>query len=533
MNSKYAIIILILSGCSVNVLQRAKTPCIDELKEEGVHSFRCKSICPTTTLSTNASIITGAYPNIHGIIGDNFYDRKSKQIIDLNTEAVDKYLLSKTLFEEVNGLKACIATSITLGANIIIPKPEVQAKELFNQDIYILKKSMKILEQYKPLIIVINLLGIENIGKFHGPLSREVINHIENIDELICSLKKLVEKIYNDYLFIILANHGMSPIRKNVDLREILEGLNVIICTSHRIAHIYTINNEITEVINRLRSDNRFELIIYGKDLAKYHLNNPRSGDVIVIAKEGYELSSKKLKGSYGGISPNEIFVPLIINKPEYIDVIKHSDLTIIPKIVFRYLREIRAIDIAKEKLRHTDPAHGWDHTFRVLHLATKLAIKYGADIEAVRISSIFHDVGRDKESKNHQVKSAELAEKYLEEMKSSKNLINKVKNIILKHHEDPNKLVSLEEKILWDSDKLDAIRLIGLVRCFIEAGFYRRSLNDAIDHTLRDVYKFGNKMHFKETKEMAKLRISHELEFIDKLRKELTSILSLKNNAN
>lgn len=51
---------------------------MNEIKDEGIHNFRCRSTYSTTTLLTNASIITSVYPSIHGIIGDNFYDRELK-----------------------------------------------------------------------------------------------------------------------------------------------------------------------------------------------------------------------------------------------------------------------------------------------------------------------------------------------------------------------------------------------------------------------------------------------------------------------
>jgi len=37
-----------------------------------------------------------------------------------------------------------------------------------------------------------------------------------------------------DYLLILLADHGMVPMRENVDLAELLEGLEAVICPSHR-----------------------------------------------------------------------------------------------------------------------------------------------------------------------------------------------------------------------------------------------------------------------------------------------------------
>lgn len=77
--------------------------------------------------------------------------------------------------------------------------------------------------------------------------------------------------------------------------------------------HIYTSNENIREIIYRLSEDRRFDIVLYGEELAKRHLKNPRSGDIVVVASKGYELGSKKLKGSHVEIDSAEFFIPLIV----------------------------------------------------------------------------------------------------------------------------------------------------------------------------------------------------------------------------
>lgn len=148
-----------------------------------------------------------------------------------------------------------------------------------------------------------------------------------------------------------------------------------------------------------------------------------------------------------------------------------------------------------------------------------KLALKYNADVEAVRLTCIFHDSERRDKPENHELRSAVLAEKYLKERGYSLSFIVKVKEIILKHHEKHDKLKTLEEKILWDADKIDALGIVGLARCFLEAGFHCGTMNDAINHAVRDLEEFKDKMHFTETSILAKIRVANMAMFINKLR--------------
>ena len=249
---------------------------------------------------------------------------------------------------------------------------------------------------------------------------------------------------------------------------------------------------------------------------------NPRSGDVFVVARAGYELSSERLEGSHGGLEPDEVRVPLIVNKPEYADLLKGADLTIVERIVARYLREARAMGVVKERLERADPAHGWEHTARVLSLATRLALECGADVEAVRLACLFHDAGRGLDPRGHEERGAQLAEEFLRREGCPRELVEKVKRAVLKHHARPNELDTVEEKVVWDADKLDALGLVGLARCLLEAGFRREGIEEALEHYARDLRELGNAMHLGESRRVAEERTSRALQFIRCLEEEL-----------
>jgi uncharacterized protein len=521
-------IILILDGCSVKALKRARTPCLKELFKRGSYNFKCRSIFPTLTYSAHASIMTGARPDAHGIVGNTFYDRSSGAILDFDREDVNRYLLSETIFERVEGFKVSVGEPVTKGADIAITKEEVQARDVEDQDRYAIEAGIKLLRKYEPTLAVINLPGIDRIGELYGPLSSELLRHLEEVDALTLELKSVLDEIYEDYLLVALADHGMTSVRENLDLSEILRGLNVTICISHRMAHVYVEGGGLKGVTERLKMQGKFKLLRPDE----CRLESLRSGDLLIVAKEGYELGDEPLKGSHGGLSRDEMYVPLIVNKPEYEDLLRDADITVVKEIVLRYLREALAIDFVKEKLKLTDPAHGWEHTARVLETASRLAVKYRADVEAVRLSCLFHDTERGRCPEGHELRSASTAAMFLSERACSKELVDKVRRIVLKHHSDPKKLETVEEKILWDADKLDSLGIVGLSRCLLEAGFYRQSVRSAIEHFLRDLKEFGDQMHFKETKRIAKARTINALRFLEKLKAELESDRRIKSRS-
>lgn len=141
-------------------------------------------------------------------------------------------------------------------------------------------------------------------------------------------------------------------------------------------------------------------------------------------------------------------------------------------------------LDQAAHWYPHDDPVHGFEHVSRVYYLARYLAVQEGADIAVVSAAALLHDVqnpvlASESESSlrhNHQQAAADFAELILKNEGWPLDKIAAVQQAIRAHrfrddHEQPE---TLEAKILFDADKLDAIGAIGVARAMayaIQAG--------------------------------------------------------------
>lgn len=125
------------------------------------------------------------------------------------------------------------------------------------------------------------------------------------------------------------------------------------------------------------------------------------------------------------------------------------------------------------------DPVHGLDHVQRVYALAERLAQAENADIEIVRAAALLHDarppslpgepgaIPSPDERSDHQLSSAEFARQVLLSLDWSETSIAAVLHCIRAHRFRKNlePPATLEAKILFDADKLDAMGAIGVAR--------------------------------------------------------------------
>lgn len=133
--------------------------------------------------------------------------------------------------------------------------------------------------------------------------------------------------------------------------------------------------------------------------------------------------------------------------------------------------------DIMIERLSANKGSHDFDHTERVHDLAVHLAKAEGADLEIVELAAWLHDIARKEEDDsngaiNHALKGAEIAREILLELGVAENKIDRICECVARHRfRDNNEPETLEEKIIFDADKLDSIGAVGLGRAFLFAG--------------------------------------------------------------
>ncbi|MGD9054549.1 MAG: HD domain-containing protein [Desulfobacterales bacterium] len=121
--------------------------------------------------------------------------------------------------------------------------------------------------------------------------------------------------------------------------------------------------------------------------------------------------------------------------------------------------------------------SHGWDHTLRVFRLCEKMGPAENADMAVLSAAAYLHDIGRTMQDVSngaicHAEKGAQMAEPLVNSLPLSKERQHNILHCIRSHRfRNPNKPATIEAKVLFDADKLDAIGAVGVARAFLFAG--------------------------------------------------------------
>ena len=115
-----------------------------------------------------------------------------------------------------------------------------------------------------------------------------------------------------------------------------------------------------------------------------------------------------------------------------------------------------------------TDLAHGWEHVYRVYHLALRIAEQEHADCLIVGMAALLHDLGRTTRdpSRSHAERSAILATELLARYHLPSSTERAILHAILAHsYRRGITPATLEARVLYDADRLDSLGASGLMR--------------------------------------------------------------------
>ncbi|MDE7223323.1 MAG: HD domain-containing protein [Acetatifactor sp.] len=194
------------------------------------------------------------------------------------------------------------------------------------------------------------------------------------------------------------------------------------------------------------------------------------------------------------------------------------------------------------------DSAHDKEHVYRVLYSALEIAREeQNVDYDILICACLLHDIGRKEQFENpslcHAQVGSEKAYRFLTRQGFKESFAARVRHCILTHrYRNDNVPETIEARILFDADKLDATGVMGIARTLFYKGQISEPLysvddqgrvsdgtNDTSPSFLQEYkYKLENiYSHFytKKGEEMAQARRWAAVDFYESLLQEVRPI--------
>ncbi|XP_053448043.1 ectonucleotide pyrophosphatase/phosphodiesterase family member 3 isoform X3 [Nycticebus coucang] len=195
-------------------------PNINKLKTCGIHSEYMRAMYPTKTFPNHYTIVTGLYPESHGIIDNNMYDVNLNKNFSLSSPELRNpawwHGQPMWLTAIYQGLKA--ATFFWPGSEVPINGTLPSKYVPYNKSVSYEKRISTILEWLdlpeaeRPSFYTMYFEEPDSSGHDSGPVSAKVIKALQLVDDAFGMLMEGLKQrnLHNCVNIILLADHGME-----------------------------------------------------------------------------------------------------------------------------------------------------------------------------------------------------------------------------------------------------------------------------------------------------------------------------------
>ena len=337
------IIVIDIVGLERKHISENLTPNIFNISQTG-ETRNIETVFPAVTCTVQSSLLSGSYPEIHGIISNGLYNRQDYAVSfwEQSSKLVQAYRIWDTNKMRGTGSKTAVLfwqNTMYSNADIVLtPRPLhmddriimwcyskppgfyeklIQKIGKFDLSWYwgplVSKKSSEwielatefVLENEMPKFLFTYIPHLDYAFQRNGTSYNNIKDDLKFVDDLVGRLVKKVTNIgiIEDTQFIIFSEYGFTDVNSDISLntifrenelisvREIeeveyldLEYSKAFAMVDHQVAHIYVKENYSNSVKKILEGIKGVDIILDNESKRHLRINHPRSGDLIAVS---------------------------------------------------------------------------------------------------------------------------------------------------------------------------------------------------------------------------------------------------------
>ncbi len=320
------VLIVSFDGFRWDYLDRGLTPHLQKMIDQGVRAITFEPAFPSKTFPNHYTIVTGLYPEHHGLINNTFFDpfkNKRYRLGDTSIVRDAYWYKGEALWETAERQGVLSASFFWPGSEVHLHYRHPSYFKKYDGSIPHLKRINGIIEwlqlppQQRPHLLFLYFSDTDTKGHLFGPNSEQVNQAIALLDRQIGLLRAKIDSIglTEKMNLIVLSDHGMTPLRSDgqIPLYRLLKGKQVRVDGYGPLIHIFVDEQQQKENLFTLLRKNQKHFKVYKKENlpAYFHYHDsPFIGDIVAIADLGYwfvvdekelqKRAKRTVKGDHG-----------------------------------------------------------------------------------------------------------------------------------------------------------------------------------------------------------------------------------------
>ncbi|KAI9819589.1 MAG: ectonucleotide pyrophosphatase phosphodiesterase [Pycnora praestabilis] len=332
-------ILISLDGFRADFLDRGLTPTLNSFIAEGISPKYMLPSFPSVTFPNHFTLVTGLYPESHGIVGNTFWDpglQEEFYYTDPARSMQSKWWQGEPLWvtAENQGIRSAIHMWPGSEANIGDVTPafldkyngtEVLARKV-DRVLELLDKpgpgiSAASIEISRPQFIAAYVPVVDADGHLYGPNSTEIRDTIKSVDDMLHQLFiGLIDRNLTDIVnVVIVSDHGMASTstERLIQLEDLIDTSLIEHIDGWPLYGLRPKNSkDLDPLYTRLKysaaADPNFEVYLRNENMPeRYHFTkNDRIAPLWIVPKTGWAIVTKDEFDVEKGKAAGEIYHP-------------------------------------------------------------------------------------------------------------------------------------------------------------------------------------------------------------------------------
>jgi predicted AlkP superfamily pyrophosphatase or phosphodiesterase len=304
------VVLVSLDGFRSDYAQHYQARNILAIRARGASAGGMIPSFPSVTFPNHLSIVTGMYPDHHGIVANRFFDpaRNEEYTMDRSSQ-LGSWLQAKPLWvlAEEQGIKTASMFWPMSDSEIAGVRPSFwqlyDAKFPNEQRVQKVLDWLKLPEAQRPHFITLYFSDVDTAGHDFGPDAPQTAEAVRRVDALIGRLWQGIQDTRLPVNLILVSDHGMQATPESLNLRDAADLTGMRVITSGPLAFVYTQDPE--RALRIFGKIPKIEVYRRQDTPRRWHFSeNPRDGDLVLLAKGAVALitapRSNPSKGQHG-----------------------------------------------------------------------------------------------------------------------------------------------------------------------------------------------------------------------------------------
>lgn len=334
-------ILISLDGFRADFLDRGLTPALNALVAGGVSPQYMNPSFPSVTFPNHFTLVTGLYPESHGVVGNTFWDPELEEEFYYTHPDVSmrpKWWNAEPLW--VTAEKAGVRSAIHMwpGSEAHIGELQPTFVDKYNGSEALPRKINRVLElldlpgaedesqpSERPQFIAAYVPDVDRDGHKYGPNSTEIRNTIAAADKMVAGIVAGVKNrnLTDVVNIVVVSDHGMATTSNerlvqlediiDMDLVEHLDGWPSRGIRPKRPEDLAVLRTQLEDKAPYY--EDKFEFYTLDTMPERYHFtNNNRIAPLWVIPKTGWAIVERPEFDAKEALKTGEVYHPMGIH---------------------------------------------------------------------------------------------------------------------------------------------------------------------------------------------------------------------------